>query len=119
MIQINQIETYKNTEKGHSILMRVKDVKFDGIEYANCNLGQVRGNHYHKKRTEYIFMVEGNARLEVEDPSGNFEEHILKPGEYVKIPPRIKHRVVGIEAGASFIVPFVGPSTQEDSYRWR
>jgi hypothetical protein len=54
--------------------------------------GTVRGNHFHKVKREFIYLVSGGARLIVEDLASNDRADLpLGPAELVFIPPAVAH----------------------------
>lgn len=62
--------------------------------------GTVRGNHVHQRKRESVYLIEGSARLVVEDPdSGRREERVLAPGDLAFIPPGVPHAIVPLEPG--------------------
>ncbi len=59
--------------------------------------GLERGNHYHKKSIEYVYVLEGRIKLIVSDVKGkNRREFILKEGTFVIIPSKIIHIYVSL-----------------------
>lgn len=54
--------------------------------------GAVRGNHYHKKSTQYSFVLDGEIKMTLTDVDGsNARETILKSGSLSKILPLTVH----------------------------
>lgn len=54
--------------------------------------GAVRGNHYHKKSTQYTYILKGKIKFVISGLNGkNKKEFILKEGMFSRIPPRIVH----------------------------
>ena len=66
--------------------------------------------HYHKKKDETFVVTGGHIRLEL----GNEILH-LRPGAFIRIPPRTKHRFTGIED--SLIMEVSTHHDEADSYR--
>jgi len=56
--------------------------------------------HYHKKRTEIYYVLEGRGRLEADD-----DVLPLKPGTTVLIKPGTRHRAVGKLRIVNVVVP--------------
>ncbi|MCH8538249.1 MAG: cupin domain-containing protein [Alkalimonas sp.] len=48
-------------------------------------------NHYHQRHTEQIYVLEGTARMRLAD-----EELMIRPGDYLLIPPGTVHGVLEI-----------------------
>ena len=70
--------------------------------------GQARGNHYHPQTAEWFTLIEGRARLQVEDPaSGECGEWWLDAGEpqTVYMPAGLAHVFVNAaDAPAPFLL---------------
>jgi mannose-6-phosphate isomerase-like protein (cupin superfamily) len=66
--------------------------------------------HYHKKKDETFVVTSGHIRLEL----GKEVLH-LRPGAFIRIPPRTKHRFTGIED--SLIMEVSTHHDEADSYR--
>lgn len=60
--------------------------------------GLFRGGHYHRKKTECFYIINGELLVELKDmESGEKEKVILKEGQKVKIYPMCAHRFSAIE----------------------
>ena len=53
------------------------------------------GFWYDQDRTEWVVVLAGSAGLMIEDESA---PRILAPGDYVEIPPHVRHRVEWTDA---------------------
>lgn len=54
--------------------------------------GAIRGRHYHKKSTQYSYVLSGKIRLTVSDVDGRHTRtYMLQKGSFTTIPPRIIH----------------------------
>lgn len=54
--------------------------------------GAVRGNHYHKKSTQYTYILKGKIKFTASDIYGKHKkEFILEAGMLTRIPPKIIH----------------------------
>ncbi|MDO9543420.1 MAG: hypothetical protein Q7J98_14025 [Kiritimatiellia bacterium] len=54
--------------------------------------GQLRGNHYHLRKTERYYVISGQLDLFLEDITSLQNEKIrLLPGSRVTLPPRVAH----------------------------
>jgi quercetin dioxygenase-like cupin family protein len=85
--------------------------------------GAVRGNHYHKKQTQYTYMLNGSVELRVKDstkPNSEWESHMLRPGDLVAIPPLITHAYHASEPATMLCLTNLsreGNGFEEDTYR--
>jgi len=54
--------------------------------------GAVRGNHYHKKSTQYTYILKGKIKFVTSYTNGKNKKHfILKEGTFTRIPPKMVH----------------------------
>lgn len=82
----------------------------DGIELRSlnivtCNPGAIRGNHYHKTQTNWIYIVEGQLSMYTQDRRNTNNEYNIvemNPGDMIKIPSNVIHAVV-IKEYAKFV----------------
>ena len=55
------------------------------IAYISTNKNGIRGNHYHKKTTQYTFVIDGRIRYYFKKKSGKkISQLILKKGDLIK-----------------------------------
>ena len=62
--------------------------------------GAVRGNHYHKKATQYAYILKGKVayyRKDLRKESAPVESFILGPGALAVEPPNVVHAIVALE----------------------
>lgn len=59
---------------------------------------------YHEKKDESLYVYEGKAQLETEGKDGHLVLNVVKPGECIRLPPFIKHRLEAIEDTTIFEV---------------
>lgn len=69
------------------ILMSNADIRVERI--VSRGHASPPGYWYDQKENEFVVLISGRAKLVFEDK----KEVILKPGDYINIPPRLKHRV--------------------------
>ena len=70
--------------------------KIEQIHFAVSKPGAVRGNHYHKSRTEWLCVTSGTGRIILEDTSTNERKELIVTGDspvLVKISPGIVHAI--------------------------
>jgi dTDP-4-dehydrorhamnose 3,5-epimerase-like enzyme len=65
------------------------------VNLVRSYAGEMRGGHFHKKTREVIFLVRGEAEVELKDVrnSEQGEKFILQQGEGVEIEPYILHTI--------------------------
>jgi quercetin dioxygenase-like cupin family protein len=70
------------------------------IAYTELLEGRVRGNHYHRHKHEWMYVIRGSCRLVVGDPgAGIREETQIVAGDLVSIAVGVPHAVEPLEDG--------------------
>lgn len=72
----------------------IKGLPLKQVIFVKINPGKKRGNHYHKERTDYLYII-GEGRLELEDmKTGEKEDIYVEEPRLIIIPPLIKHTII-------------------------
>ena len=100
-VDIMQVKTTGRQRKGDARGFLLEFVRGDEIKgmagQVYCTVsepGAVRGNHYHKRKTEWFTVLEGEAILKLKDLATGEEKELLLSGEkpgIVEIPAGIAH----------------------------
>jgi oxalate decarboxylase/phosphoglucose isomerase-like protein (cupin superfamily) len=62
--------------------------------------GKLRGNHYHKLRREFFYVIAGDCEFLFEDAINGFaEQALLRPGDLAVIEPGIAHAYLPLTGG--------------------
>jgi mannose-6-phosphate isomerase-like protein (cupin superfamily) len=70
------------------------------VAWIELKEGGVRGNHYHERKLEHIYLLTGAVELTVEDiDTGERAVVDLEAGDRVTIPTRIAHALRTVRAG--------------------
>ena len=72
----------------------IKDRKFGQVFIVVAKPGTVRGNHYHKRKTEGFLVLEGQAELKLIDVETGEDKTLALRGDhpvYVVLPPLVAH----------------------------
>jgi dTDP-4-dehydrorhamnose 3,5-epimerase-like enzyme len=68
------------------------------IAFFELKKGQFRGNHYHEKKEEVFYIINGKIRaVFVDIGTSEREERILTKGDKVQVPTRVGHIFHGLE----------------------
>jgi hypothetical protein len=63
-------------------------------------LGGVRGNHYHKRKQEYVYLLHGSISLVIRDlASGQEDTLAMHEGDLALIETEVVHALVPLKAG--------------------
>jgi dTDP-4-dehydrorhamnose 3,5-epimerase-like enzyme len=74
-------------------IFNVFEGRIEHVALITSKKGSVRGNHYHKKDHQYIYLVSGafnSHSVDTRDPSKRLVIP-MKPGDIVETPPLIAH----------------------------
>lgn len=95
-------------------------VPVECVTLLTSKKGAVRGNHYHKKTTQYAFVLEGKLRLYIQHPGQPVRTRVISAGDLVVTPPKERHAFVALEDSVLLACahgPRVGRSYEADTYR--
>ncbi len=108
----------KSDERGWLIEVLGEDLHEAGKAFGQIHVsvaypGKVRGNHYHKRKTEWFSVPTGNGLLLLKDLTTGDEEEILM-GENalktVKITPGIVHAIKNNGSGDMALIVYTDES---------
>lgn len=70
------------------------------LAFIELRAGAVRGNHFHRRKEEYLYVIEGELELIVEELEAKQREIIrVKDGEMVVIQPGVPHALKTLHSG--------------------
>jgi oxalate decarboxylase/phosphoglucose isomerase-like protein (cupin superfamily) len=68
------------------------------VAFFELKKGQFRGNHYHEKKEEVFYIINGKIRaIFVDLDTSERKEQILTKGDKVQVPTRMGHIFHGLE----------------------
>ena len=100
----------------------LEGTKIDSVTVLTSKKGAVRGNHYHKKTTQYAYVVEGKFRLYTQKDGGRVETKVIKKGDLVITLPKERHAFVALEDSILLACCYGqrrGKQYEDDTYRLR
>src|SRR3989344_3513895 len=84
--------------------------EFGQIYVTTANPGQIKGNHYHKRKVEWFCVIKGEGELVLKDKITG-EREIIKIGDsnkvVVKIPANISHAVRNIGRDTLILLAYI------------
>jgi quercetin dioxygenase-like cupin family protein len=102
----------------------IKDVlirqPIDAITIIRSKKGVVRGNHFHKDTTQWVYVQSGQLRSLTQKDNEPVVEQIVNPGDLLVAEPWEKHVLVAIEDSEFFVFtrgPRGGDSYEDDTFR--
>lgn len=88
------------------------------IAWIELRAGGVRGNHYHERKLEHVYVISGEVELTVEDLTTRERATLrLKSGDLVSIEVRIAHAFRPISPGQA-IEFSPGRLAPDDTFRF-
>jgi quercetin dioxygenase-like cupin family protein len=90
------------------------------VTLITSSQGAVRGNHFHKETTQWVYVLEGRLELLTQMPGQPVVARTLERGDLAVNPPNERHAMIAIE-DSSFMVftrgPRGGANYESDTYR--
>lgn len=97
--QIKKMKPVSSDARGYiADILNDKSIRHIGL--ITCKLGSIRGKHYHKKQSQYTFIISGKIRLIVKDlkaKNSKIKELILNEMDLVLIPPFFYHSMEALQ----------------------
>lgn len=87
--------------------------EIDYVTLITSKSGVVRGNHYHKKTYQWVYVLSGSVRAYSKFPGRDAESELLEPGDLILNEPLEVHALQSL-TDSSFIVLTRGPRGGED-----
>jgi dTDP-4-dehydrorhamnose 3,5-epimerase-like enzyme len=79
------------------IIDLVEKVPFSYATMIHSKKDVERGNHYHKKTIQYVYVVSGKLRALSQTPGGKVESAVLNPGDLIMNEPNESHALISLE----------------------
>ena len=95
MLEPEKITYYMHTlDQRGEFLVLTNQGNCQEVNLVKTQAGQIRGNHFHVKINEFIFLLSGQVKVELWDCNDLNKKSslILNAGEGIKITPYILHR---------------------------
>jgi len=96
-------------------------VPVNSITYISCSKGAIRGNHYHKKTTQYTYVLSGAFEVyEQNSTGGKITRKIVKAGDLVFSDKNESHAFKAIKSSVLLSFNYGirrGKDYEKDTYR--
>lgn len=69
----------------------------NSVTIITSRAGAVRGNHYHRETTQYVFVVQGRLRFTCQKPGGPRRSFVADSGTLVTSEPYDRHAMRALE----------------------
>ena len=119
-VTIQKIEPAHADKRG-LIIDILEGVPIQHIGLVTFEKGVVRANHYHKKQTQYTYLLEGEIKLVTRKVSGGKTiTKITKQVDFISIPPNFIHAYTAIKKSKIIVLTDFSrdyKSYEEDTFR--
>lgn len=113
-----KILTIKSDSRGWLIeILKKEDIPkdilkkgFGQVYLTVAKPGAVRGNHYHKRKTEWFCVIKGKGKLVLQDINSKEKEELIIGHDNmltVKIPPNTFHKIENTFDEDMYIVAYI------------
>jgi len=106
-------EFSRENERGS--LVQLFTGNFKQLNLLKISKGEMFGGHYHKKKTEFFYLIEGEILVNINGIDGMKDDYIIKEGECFLVEPYDKHSITAIE-DCVLIETLSKPYSKEDTY---
>ena len=108
-------------DKRGAIVDILEKVPIKHVGFITFEKGVVRANHYHKKQTQYTYVLDGEIKLITKHFKGGKKiTKITKPGDFVSIPPGFIHAYVAMKKSSIVVLTNFSRSIkkyEDDTFR--
>lgn len=111
-MKFDRIQYKIKDERGEITDIMVKE-NIDYVTLITSVKGSTRGNHYHKKTDQWVYIIEGKIKMLTQLPDGPVISTILEKGNLAKTGFLERHTMIALE-DTSFLVFTRGPRGGED-----
>ncbi len=95
-------------------------IPVDSITLISSRRGAVRGNHYHKKTMQYVYVLSGRMRYYSQVPGERTKSRVLRAGDLVLSRPMERHAFSALEDSLFLSIsygPRRGMDYEKDTFR--
>ncbi len=118
-MKVDHIKYTKKDDRGEITDIMVKD-NIDYVTLITSIKGSTRGNHYHKKTDQWVYILEGKIKMLTQMPDSPVVVTILEKGDLAKTGFMEKHAMIALEDSAFMVFtrgPRGGEDYETDTYR--
>lgn len=69
----------------------------DSVTIITTRGGAVRGNHYHRETTQYVYVISGRMRMTIQPTGQPSRSFVVTAGDLVVTPPNERHAMRALE----------------------
>jgi len=118
--EVNDLKVNKD-ERGYvSEILRkeqLEEDKFGQIYISTANPGMVKGNHYHKRKLEWFFVVNGTAKIALKNLKTGETNEVFLSGEkpqILKVFPNVVHAIENVGKTTLYLIAYTSEPYNPD-----
>jgi dTDP-4-dehydrorhamnose 3,5-epimerase-like enzyme len=118
-MKITHPEVAHADERG-SIIDILAGIEVNYATVISSKKGVVRGNHYHQKTIQWVYVLRGQLQALSRRPDENVQEAILNSGDLLENQPHEEHTLVALEDSEFLVLTSGlrgGKDYEKDTYR--
>jgi len=118
-MKVIQIKTTHQDKRG-SITDVIEQIDFNGATMIESKKGSIRGNHYHKKTIQYIYLLSGKLKAKSKKVNESMVEVVVHPGDLISHEKLEVHCFEAIEDSLFLVLSSglrTGKDYEKDTYR--
>ena len=85
-----QMNVIMDKGRGNLIKIDLESLTFvpkEVFTISGAPIGIARGAHAHRKMEQLLVLIQGEVEIRVKSAAGELVENLIKPGEYIYLPP--------------------------------
>lgn len=113
------IQVSQSDERGE-IIDLLEHENINAITLVSFKKGALRGNHYHKKTMQWIYIMSGSIKIVSQMPGEKPVESIMKRGDFFVNIPDERHALLALEDSQTIVFtkgPRGGKEYESDTFR--
>jgi len=118
-MKVDRIQCTKKDDRGEITDIMVKE-SIDYVTIITSVKGSTRGNHYHKKTDQWVYILQGKIKMLTQMPNAPVVMTILEIGDLAKTGFMERHAMIALEDSAFMVFtrgPRGGEDYETDTYR--
>lgn len=95
---VRKVEPFHIDERGEMSYILDRETPITSVLLITCKKGSIRANHYHKKDSHYVYILEGKIEYTYQEVGSKKKQSVVvNKGEVVYSPPMTMHAMRFLE----------------------
>ena len=118
---MKKIKTKINHQDKRGVIKDLLEKKnINAITYITQKKGKIRGNHFHKKTTQWNYLIKGKIKIFAQKKNKKVKKIILSKGDLVVTSSNESHAIIAIQHSEYLVFtqgPRGGKEYENDTFR--